>query len=61
MAHYHYKKRLFYFIPTGNSRAYEIMYFGVNLIWMLDYRLFFDIDIKNVEVVLLLLLLIADI
>jgi hypothetical protein len=26
---------------------YEIMYFGVNLILMLDYRLSFDIEIKN--------------
>lgn len=34
-------------IPAGNSRAYEIMYFGVNLILMLDYRLSFDIDVKN--------------
>jgi hypothetical protein len=36
-------------IPAGNSRAYEIMYFGVNLILMLDYRLSFDIDVKNGE------------
>ncbi len=36
-------------IPTGNSRAYEIMYFGVNLILMLDYRLSFDIYVKNGE------------
>jgi hypothetical protein len=34
-------------IPAGNSRAYEIMYFGVNLILTLDYRLSFDIDVKN--------------
>jgi hypothetical protein len=34
-------------IPAGNSRGYEIMYFGVNLILMLDYRLSFDIDVKN--------------
>src|SRR3954466_13049328 len=34
-------------IPAGNSRVYEIMYFGVNLILMLDYRLSFDIDVKN--------------
>ena len=33
--------------PMGNSRGYEIMYFGVNLILMLDYRLSFDIDVKN--------------
>jgi hypothetical protein len=36
-------------IPAGNSSAYEIMYFGVNLILMLDYRLSFDIDVKNGE------------
>jgi hypothetical protein len=36
-------------IPAGNSRGYEIMYFGVNLILMLDYRLSFDIDVKNGE------------
>ena len=27
--------------------GYEIMYFGVNLILMLDYRLSFDIEVKN--------------
>jgi hypothetical protein len=36
-------------IPTGESHGYEIMYFGVNLILMLDYRLSFDIDVKNEE------------
>jgi hypothetical protein len=36
-------------IPAGNSHGYEIMYFGVNLILMLDYRLSFDIDVKNRE------------
>jgi hypothetical protein len=36
-------------IPAANSRRYEIMYFGVNLILMLDYRLSFDIDVKNSE------------
>jgi hypothetical protein len=34
-------------IPAGDSHGYEIMYFGVNLILMLDYRLSFDIDVKN--------------
>jgi hypothetical protein len=34
-------------IPVGNSCAFEIMYFGANLILMLDYRLSFDIDVKN--------------
>ena len=36
-------------IPVGESHAYEIMYFGVNLILMLDYRLSFDIYVKNSE------------
>ena len=36
-------------IPAENSHGYEIMYFGVNLILMLDYRLSFDIDVKNGE------------
>jgi hypothetical protein len=36
-------------IPAENPSAYEIMYFGVNLILMLDYRLSFDIDVKNGE------------
>ena len=34
-------------IPAGNSRGYEILYFGVNLILMFDYRLAFDIEVKN--------------
>jgi hypothetical protein len=34
-------------IPTGNSHGYEILYFGVNLILMFDYRLAFDIEVKN--------------
>jgi hypothetical protein len=36
-------------IPAEESHGYEIMYFGVNLILMLDYRLSFDIDVKNGE------------
>jgi hypothetical protein len=36
-------------IPAGELHGYEIMYFGVNLILMLDYRLSFDIDVKNGE------------
>jgi len=36
-------------IPAGDSHGYEIMYFGVNLILMLDYRLSFDVDVKNGE------------
>ncbi len=33
-------------IPPGDS-GYEILYFGVNLILMFDYRLSFDIEVKN--------------
>jgi hypothetical protein len=36
-------------IPAGESHGYEIMYFGVNLILMLDYSLSFDIDVKDAE------------
>jgi hypothetical protein len=34
-------------IPAGNSRGYEILYFGINLILMFDYRLAFDVEVKN--------------
>src|SRR5919206_2577403 len=34
-------------IPAGNSSGYEILYFGVNLILMFDYRLGFDVEVKN--------------
>jgi hypothetical protein len=34
-------------IPSGISHSYEILYFGVNLILMFDYRLAFDIEVKN--------------
>jgi hypothetical protein len=34
-------------IPHGNSHGYEILYFGVNLILMLNYRLSFDVEVKN--------------
>ena len=34
-------------IPAGNSYGYEILYFGVNLILMFDYRLSFDVEVKN--------------
>jgi hypothetical protein len=34
-------------IPAGNSNGYEILYFGVNLILMFDYRLAFDIAVQN--------------
>lgn len=33
-------------IPSGDS-GYEILYFGVNLILMFDYRLSFDIEVQN--------------
>jgi hypothetical protein len=34
-------------ISAGNSHGYEILYFGVNLIIMLNYRLSFDVEVKN--------------
>ena len=34
-------------IPAGNSHGYEILYFGVNLILMFDYKLAFDIEVQN--------------
>jgi hypothetical protein len=34
-------------IPPGNASGYEILYFGVNLILMFNYRLGFDIEVKN--------------
>jgi hypothetical protein len=34
-------------IPAGDIHGYEILYFGVNLILMFDYRLSFDIQVKN--------------
>src|SRR3954467_14169427 len=34
-------------VPAGDSHGYEIMYFGVNLILMFDYRLAFDIEVQN--------------
>jgi hypothetical protein len=36
-------------IPPGNTQGYEILYFGVNLILMFDYRLSFNIEVKNSE------------
>ena len=32
-------------IPARDTHAYEILYFGVNLILMFDYRLSFDIEV----------------
>ena len=34
-------------IPSGNTQGYEILYFGVNLILMFDYRLSFNIEVKS--------------
>ncbi len=34
-------------IPSGDTQGYEILHFGVNLILMFDYRLSFDIQVKN--------------
>jgi hypothetical protein len=34
-------------IPAGDIHGYEILYFGVNLILMFDYRLSFDIQVKH--------------
>jgi len=34
-------------VPDGNSHGYEILYFGVNLILMFDYRLSFDVQVNN--------------
>jgi hypothetical protein len=31
-------------IPSGDTHGYEILYFGVNLILMFDYRLSFNIE-----------------
>jgi hypothetical protein len=34
-------------IPPGETHGYEILYFGVNLILMFDYKLSFDIEVKS--------------
>ena len=34
-------------IPAKNSHGYEILYFGVNLILMFDYKLSFDVEVKS--------------
>ena len=36
-------------IPAGDTAGYEILYFGVNLILMFDYRLSFDVELKSSE------------
>ncbi len=34
-------------IPSGDEYGYEILYFGVNLILMSNYRLSFDVEVKS--------------
>jgi hypothetical protein len=34
-------------IPSGETHGYEILYFGVNLILMFDYRLSFNMEVKS--------------
>ena len=36
-------------IPSGDKQGYEILYFGVNLILMFDYKLSFDVELKSLE------------
>jgi hypothetical protein len=36
-------------IPSGSSHGYQILYFGVNLILMLEYRLSFDVQLMNTD------------
>ncbi|HMK58464.1 MAG TPA: hypothetical protein VK462_05395 [Nitrososphaeraceae archaeon] len=36
-------------IPCSDPNGYEILYFGVNLILMFEYRLSFDVKVKNSE------------
>lgn len=36
-------------VPSGETQGYEILYFGVNLILMFDYRLSFNIEVKSPE------------
>jgi hypothetical protein len=34
-------------IPSGYTHGYEILYFGLNLILMFDYRLSFDVEVQS--------------
>src|SRR3712207_4160383 len=34
-------------IPAGNTNGFEILYFGVNLLLMFDYRLSFNIEVRQ--------------
>jgi len=36
-------------IPSGDKHGYEILYFGVNLILMFDYKLSFSMEVKSPE------------
>ena len=36
-------------IPCNDPNGYEILYFGANLILMFEYRLSFDVKVKNSE------------
>lgn len=36
-------------IPCSHPNGYEILYFGANLILMFEYRLSFDVKVKNSE------------
>jgi hypothetical protein len=36
-------------IPPGSTHGYEILYFGVNLILMLDYSLSFEVEVRNTD------------
>jgi hypothetical protein len=36
-------------IPACDTHGYEILYFGVNLILMYDYKLSFDVEVKDLE------------
>lgn len=38
-------------IPSGDTQGYEILYFGVNLILMFDYRLSFNIPIRRLNLI----------
>jgi hypothetical protein len=37
-------------IPAGNTDGFEILYFGVNMLLMLDYRLSFKIETKGPDI-----------
>jgi hypothetical protein len=34
-------------VPSGETQGYEILYFGVNLILMFDYRLSFNVEVTS--------------